>query len=222
MNNLACGSCGKNMVRYKEVYNKGKNVAYLFICPLHSMHLNECANAGGLHEEKLKEIVFDVLRSQMELLADAEEIIRRVSKSSGLRERRTELAERIAAAEERLRKIKANRMTLFENYISQIVSKADFEYFTASYDTEEQNLTAELTVMNGELAALPEHTAKDNKWYAAYYKFRDRKELSRLMPTELVEKIYIDSDKSVRVMLKYQDEMRKLFSLAQEGGNADG
>lgn len=42
------------------------------------------------------------------------------------------------------------------------------------------------------------------------------------MLTELVEKIYIDSDKSVRVMLKYQDEMKKLFSLAQEGGNADG
>lgn len=113
-------------------------------------------------------------------------------------------------------------MTLFENYINQIVSKVDFEYFTASYDTEEQNLTAELTVMNSELSALPEHTAKDNKWYAAYNKFKDRKELSRLMLTELVEKIYIDSDKSVRVMLKYQDEMKKLFSLAQEGGNADG
>lgn len=71
--------------------------------------------------------------------------------------------------------------------------------------------------MNSELSALPEHTAKDNKWYAAYYKFRDRKELSRLMLTELVEKIYIDGDKSVRVMLKYQDEMKKLFNLAQEG-----
>ena len=75
--------------------------------------------------------------------------------------------------------------------------------------------------MNGKLAALPEHTAKDNKWYAAYGKFRDRKELSRLMLTELIEKIYIDSDKSVRVMLKYQDEMKKLFRLAQEGENAD-
>ncbi len=218
---VVCGSCGRNMVRYKEVYNKGRNVAYLFICPLHSMHPDECTNSGGLREETLKEIVFDVLRSQMGLLADAEEIIRRVSRSSGLRERRTELAERIAAAEERQRKIKANRMTLFENYISQIVSRTDFEYFTASYDTEEQNLTAELTVMNGKLAALPEHTAKDNKWYAAYGKFRDRKELSRLMLTELIEKIYIDSDKSVRVMLKYQDEMKKLFRLAQEGENAD-
>lgn len=219
---VACGSCGKNMVRYKEVYNKGRNIAYLFICPLHSMHPNECANAGGLHEEKLKEIVFDVLRSQMELLVKAEEIIVRVSKSSGFRERRTELAEKISAAEERRKKIKANRMTLFENYINQIVGKADFEYFTASYDTEDKNLTAELTVMNGELSALPEHNAKDNKWYAAYYKFRDRKKLSRLMLTELVEKIYIDGDKSVRVVLKYQDEMKKLFDLAQEGEKVNG
>ncbi len=218
---VACGSCGKNMVRYKEVYNKGRNVAYLFICPLHSMHPAECANAGGLHEEKLKEIVFDILRAQMELLVKAEEIIGRVSKSAGFRERRTELAEKIAAAEERRKKIKANRMTLFENYINQIVSKTDFEYFTASYDAEDKNLAAELTVMNGELSALPEHTAKDNKWYAAYYKFRDRKELSRLMLTELVEKIHIDGDKSVRVMLKYQDEMKKLVGLAQEGENAD-
>lgn len=219
---VACGSCGKNMVRYKEVYNKGKNMAYLFICPLHAMHPAECANTGGLHEEKLTEIVYDVLRAQMELLVKAEEIIERVSKSAGFRERRTELAEKIAAAEERQKKIKVNRMTLFENYISQVVSKADFEYFTASYDTEDKNLSAELTVLNSELVVLPEHTAKDNKWYAAYYKFRDRKELSRLMLTELVEKIYIDGDKSVRVMLKYQDEMQKLFNIAQEGENGNG
>lgn len=218
---VACGSCGKNMVRYKEVYNKGRNIAYLFICPLHSMHPAECGNAGGLHEEKLKEIVFDVLRSQTELLVKAEEIIERVRKSSGFRERRTELAEKIAAAEERRKKIKANRMTLFENYINQVVSKADFEYFTASYDAEDQNLAAELTVMNGELSVLPEHTAKDNKWYAAYYKFKDRKELSRLMLAELVDIIYIDGDKSVRVALKYQDEMKKLFDFAKEGENGN-
>lgn len=219
---VACGSCNRNMVRYKEVYNKGRNIEYLFICPQHAMHPTDCPNAGGLREDKLTAIVYDLLRSQMELLVKAEAIIERVSKSAGFRERRTELAEKIAAAEERQKKIKSNRMTLFENYINQIVSKSDFEYFTASYDTEEQNLTAELVVLNSELAVLPEHTAKDNKWYAAYYKFRDRKELSRLMLTELVEKIYIDGDKSVRVMLKYQDEMKKLFHLAQEGENVNG
>lgn len=218
---VVCGSCGYSMTRYKNVYNKGKSIVYTFICPHHAMHLNNgCNNSGGLHEETLKEIVYDIIHAHMALLMKAEEIINKVCKSSSYQERRTALSQKIDAVQKRQKKIASLRMALFEKYVQGVVDKASFEHISTSYDTEEKNLDAELSSLNNELISA-EHTVKDNKWYAAYAKFRDKKELSRLMLTELIEKIDIDSDKSVRVTLRYQDEMKRIFSLVEtaEGGN---
>ena len=45
----------------------------------------------------------------------------------------------------------------------------------------------------------------------AFAKFRDEKELTREMLLALVEKIYVNEDKQVHIVLNYQDEMKKLF-----------
>lgn len=37
---VACACCQHNMTRYKSVYNKGRTVAYHFICPRHAMLLD--------------------------------------------------------------------------------------------------------------------------------------------------------------------------------------
>ena len=52
---------------------------------------------------------------------------------------------------------------------------------------------------------------KQNKWFSAFAKFRDEKELTREMLLALVEKIYVNEDKQVHIVLNYQDEMKKLF-----------
>lgn len=56
-----------------------------------------------------------------------------------------------------------------------------------------------------------EASPKQNKWFSAFAKFRDEKEPTREMLLALVEKIYVNEDKQVHIVLNYQDEMKKLF-----------
>lgn len=58
---------------------------------------------------------------------------------------------------------------------------------------------------------MPEANPKQNRWFSAFAKFRDEKELTREMLLALVEKIYVNEDKQVHIVLNYQDEMKKLF-----------
>ncbi len=124
---VACACCQHNMTRYKSVYNKGRTVAYHFICPRHAMLLDAgCPNAGGLRESDLEAAVYEVLRLQMAMLTDAEAVIQRVSRSSAARSRRTALDDEIVSVQGRLKKLATLRQTLFESYVDGIVTQADY------------------------------------------------------------------------------------------------
>ena len=209
---VVCACCQHNMTRYKSVYNKGRTVAYHFICPRHAMLLDAgCPNTGGLRENDLKAAVYEVLRLQMAMLTDAEAVIQRVSRSSAARSRRTALDNEIVSVQGRLKKLDTLRQTLFESYVDGIVTQADYLFGKSRYEDEARQLEGRLQDLQVEKDALPEASPKQNKWFSAFAKFRDEKELTREMLLALVEKIYVNEDKQVHIVLNYQDEMKKLF-----------
>ena len=209
---VACACCQHNMTRYKSVYNKGRTVAYHFICPRHAMLLDAgCPNAGGLRESDLEAAVYEVLRLQMAMLTDAEAVIQRVSRSSAARSRRTALDNEIVSVQGRLKKLATLRQTLFESYVDGIVTQADYLFGKSRYEDEARQLEGRLRDLQAEKDALPEASPKQNKWFSAFAKFRDEKEPTREMLLALVEKIYVNEDKQVHIVLNYQDEMKKLF-----------
>ena len=209
---MACACCQHNMTRYKSVYNKGRTVAYHFICPRHAMLLDAgCPNAGGLRESDLEAAVYEVLRLQMAMLTDAEAVIQRVSRSSAARSRRTALDNEIVSVQGRLKKLATLRQTLFESYVDGIVTQADYLFGKSRYEDEARQLEGRLRDLQAEKDALPEASPKQNKWFSAFAKFRDEKEPTREMLLALVEKIYVNEDKQVHIVLNYQYEMKKLF-----------
>ena len=193
---VVCACCQHNMTRYKSVYNKGRTVAYHFICLRHAMLLDAgCPNAGGLRESDLEAAVYEVLRLQMAMLTDAEAVIQRVSRSSAARSRRTALDNEIVSVQGRLKKLDTLRQTLFESYVDGIVTQADYLFGKSRYEDEARQLERHFQDLQDEKDALPEASPKQNKWVSAFTKFRDEKELTREMLLALVEKIYVNEDK---------------------------
>lgn len=103
------------MTRYKNVYNKGRDVYFSFICPRHASLLDiGCPNAGGLAEDDLKDAVFHIIRLQIALLADAEAIIGKVEKSAAVRTRRMSIDNEIISAQDRQKRIDTLRQNLLK------------------------------------------------------------------------------------------------------------
>ena len=133
---------------------------------------------------------------QMAMLTDAESVIQKVSRSSAARSRRTALDNEIVSVQGRLKKLDSLRQTLFESYVDGIVTQADYLFGKSRYEDEARQLEGRLQNIQAEKDALPEVSPKQNKWFAAF---------------ALVEKIYVNEDKQVHIVLNYQDEMKKLF-----------
>ena len=209
---IVCECCKHYMTRYKKVYCNGRKVSYTFICPRHAALLDVgCTNAGGLRESDLKDAVLHVLDAQMKLLVKAEEIIMKMSKSTSVRNRRTQIDKQILSEQDSLRKLDTMRQHLFEGYVNGIVLQSDYLFGKAHYDDEYVKVEQHLKRLLEEKERLPELNFRENKWFAAFSSFKDAKGLSREMLLALVEKIYINQDKQVHIVLKYQDEMWKML-----------
>lgn len=209
---VICGSCNRNMTRYKKVYNKGRNVGFSFICPLHASHLNiGCPNAGGLSENDLKDTVFHVIQLQLDLLADAEAIVKKMGRSPAAQNRRASINNEIISAQGRLKRLDTLRQNLFESYVNGVVSQTDYLFGKSQYDDEHTLLERLLEQLVDEKDQLPETNINHNRWFSAFSRFKEEKELNREMLLALVEKIYVNEDKQVHIILKYQDEMKKLL-----------
>lgn len=209
---VICGSCNRNMTRYKKVYSKGRNVGFSFICPLHASHLNiGCPNTGGLSENDLKDTVFHVIQLQIALLADAEAIVKKMGRSPAVQNRRASIDNKVISAQDRLKRLDTLRQNLFESYVNGVVSQTDYLFGKNQYDDEYTLLERRLEQLADEKAQLPETNINHNRWFSAFSRFKEEKELSREMLLALVEKIYVNEDKQVHIILKYQDEMKKLL-----------
>ena len=170
-----------------------------------------CPNAGGLAEDDLKDAVFHIIRLQIALLADAEAIIGKVEKSAAVRTRRMLIDNEIISAQDRQKRIDTLRQNLFESYVSGVVSQADYLFGKSRYDDEYALIERRLEQLSDEKAQLPETNPNQNKWFSAFSRFQEEKKLSREMLLALVEKVYVNEDKQVHIILKYQDEMKKLL-----------
>lgn len=217
---IICDSCRHNMARRSRLNSERTSVRYEFICYSRSKNTSACSNFGYIREEIISDIVYQVIRSDMELLSEAENIIGRFSKTDSSNKQCTLYAKRIAELEGELKKTSNLRKVLFEDYVQGTINQNDFTYMNPVYESKEQKLTTELEQLKIDYSSVKEHSVKDNKWYTAFRRFKDEKMLSRDMLTALVDKVYINNDKSVQVILKYRDEMKKLF--AYKEGEGDG
>ncbi|MCI8388365.1 MAG: recombinase family protein [Clostridiales bacterium] len=216
---IVCEHCGYTMSRKSILNSKRTSVRYYYFCYVSNKNSSACSNGRYIREEKITDIVYQVIRSDMELLTEAEKIISRFRKNDSFNKQRILLINKIEETESKRKRISNLRKVLFEDYIQGIVNKDDFTYMSNTYESEEQLLTVEVERLKDEYTANLECSASDNKWYTAFQKFKVENELSRDMLTSLVEKIYVDSDKSVHVVLKYRDEMKKLFAYAEGMGD---
>lgn len=217
---IICSVCGRNMARRSRLNSERTSVRYEFICYSRIKNTSACSNFGYIREEIISDIVYQVIRSDMELLSEAENIIGRFSKIDSSNKQCTLYAKRIAELEGELKKTSNLRKVLFEDYVQGTIDQNDFTYMNPVYEAKEQKLITELEQLKIEYSSFKEHSVNDNKWYTAFRRFKDEKMLSRDMLTALVDKVYVNSDKSVQIILKYRDEMKKLF--AYKEGEGDG
>ncbi len=206
---LVCECCGNRLVKGKP---QNKN----WLCVTRRYAPESRCKDVRISEEKLTQIVLRAIATQCRLL---DEKIQRVKE-----ERRTDISsEQILRDECRMLRrqmegLQAGKMQFYEDYVSGLLRKEDFLMKKQEVSEKEESLKIRLQLAETKLDALSERISRSNMLVSNGQKriqYQERKELTPQLTKELIKRIVVRADGSIRVEWNFYDELADLIDFGQ-------
>ncbi len=201
---LRCADCGRTMV--KKTNGKG----YIsFTCTTHMSDKSKCGT-HTISENVLKESIFKVIMFQVKLATDVNLLLEEMKNTV----------------------VKDNKIVLYNSTVNNIVRDKELKakilkdiYFDlkkgliseGQYIEMKRDIENELGEIERQLEKLEKNKPEDlisNELSITqiFDKFESKKELTRDMICELIECIYVNEDRSLRVDFKFADEIESVLN----------
>lgn len=196
--------------------NKGKNLYYVFICPSHADDPRSCPKKY-LHESELKEVLWDVLRKQIELAGYMEKLARGYSRSSEVGKREKALEREAASTQQALERARMLYDSLYQNYVNHLMTEREFTELKRRYRADMEAAQKRLDEVAQQQQRELRQSVK-NPWLTAFGHYRNAAELTEDLAHALIERVTVDANNRIDVRLRYQDEYRELAQLLELKG----
>lgn len=200
---LVCSCCGNRLIKGKP---QNKN----WMCATHRYNPgSDCENIR-FREDKLTEIVLHAINVRCRLLDAKIKIMKQESHSA-------KSSEQILQAEcltlrRQMEGLQALKMQHYESYVSGQLSKESFLIKKREASAKEEDLKIRLSVAERKQKELTEKIKKSAMQMETSRKIMEYQEISELTPElmkELVKKIIIRPDGSIRIEWNFRDEMNE-------------
>lgn len=204
---LVCGVCGKRLMKGKP---QNKN----WMCATHRyVPDSECQNVR-ISEEVLTRIVLRAITTQCQLL---DEKIKQVKKQSHQAKSNIQILEtECVTLRRQIEKADSDKMSLYENYVSGVISKDSFIIKKQAASEQEQSLKIKLRIAEDKLNTLRSRTTTCENQVSVSEWIIQYQNLDTLTPElthELIKKIVIGADGYVRIEWNFRDETAELIDL---------
>ena len=210
-----CPNCKRPMVRYKNV-SHGQKLWYTYICPGHANDPARCPFVS-IREEDVVDVVFATLQAQIAIAADLEEVIKKLNAEPDFRRQRSAANAKLEAARRTLKRNQSLYDSLYQNYVEQLMSEQEYVTLKSRYRAEAEEAERLIALLEQEQHESKVYTA-ENRFLTEFRAFTGTDTLTKEMASALVERIYVDADRSMDIRLRYRDEYMALLKFI--GGRA--
>lgn len=197
-----CPSCQRPMVRYKNV-SHGKRLWYTYICPGHADDPARCSFVS-IREDELNEVLFTAIQSQIAIAADMEAVVKKLNAQPEYRRQRSDSTARLEMARRTLKRTHSLYDSLYQNYVEQLMTEQEYVTLKARYEAEAEEAKRLIAILEQEQRESKVFTT-ENRFITEFRSFMGTDTLTKEMAAALVERIYVDADKSIDIRLRYRD-----------------
>lgn len=209
-----CGDCGSAMCR-KTVSSKGKKYYYL-VCVGHKTHKN--CSTHSFSENKLAEVVLVAIQNHVANVLHLELLCQNIS-SSFLKKREIKgLNHSIDKQIMEISNVQKYKMNLYEDMISDILSKDEYEKFSKNYAKKLEDLEVSVIKLKDEIEKKKSGTDSSTVWIEHFKQHKNVKEISRNLIVSLIKEIIIYEGNRVEIEFLYQDKFEHLTNLVHKTG----
>ena len=215
---LVCGDCGGSMSYHRNLFHP-ELMTGTYDCFQHRH--GRCSHIHTISQDMLKSIVWQTIKDQLSLFYDYEAAVKKLQ-SGTTTVKLEEYRAKIHGLGIQLNNRRDKRERLYEDFTDGILSPEEYMVMKKKYDSEYQQISAELSEVEGQLARLKKSLSGNNKWLVHIRRFASAKDFSKDMLDALVDKVLVYQDdvgeKRVEIRFKYAADRELLTEAVKEIG----
>lgn len=206
---LMCGCCGNRL-------SKGKEKNKTWLCSMHRYNPKTDCKSVRIDNNQLEQIVLRAISMQCRLLDAKVQSIKRESYSAKSSDQI--LRNECQSLHRQIDRIQDDKMTLYERYACGTIAK---EVYVSEKDTlsaKEEELKVQYVMAEQKQALLKEKIRMSADRISAAEKVTPYQSLTKLTPElakELIKRIIVRPDKSIRIEWNFSDELSGLVEFPE-------
>lgn len=203
-----CGDCKCKLVRRRRI--KNDELYYYFSCTTYETNSGYKCTRKHIVETDMIKAVYAAIRSQIDMVASVDDILRKVNSDASYENRKDNLANEIRKVKAQIERLTSLRSSLYDDYIEQLLTEQEYLYAKIKYEKDEVALKDRLNELLLQQKKYDQTYSYENQWLSSFRAFRDEKELTKEMVAALIETVELYADRSIQINFKFKDEYEEL------------
>jgi DNA invertase Pin-like site-specific DNA recombinase len=202
---LVCGDCHAVMQRTVSTHN-GKKYYHMICSTYKKLGKTGCTN-HLVSESKIKEVLLTTINKLIDVIVDVEKA-RKDNNRNEVSKLRAKLKQELKSSIIEREKIASIKAGLYSDYKQEVISLDDYKDMKQQFEVKQIALDKKINKLNKDLYQLDNGNSYSTQAANAFTKYSSISEITRELLGDLLEKIVIDADKNIKIIFKFQDELK--------------
>lgn len=207
---IYCGCCGSGMVIRPE-----KKYRY-YICTRKRQYGKDSCNCLPVRMDVVYDTVFLAVKEQIKILLDTDALLQKMNQSSKAKERVASFSEALNKCHADLEKVAVLKSGLYADYQQSLLSEKEYLQLNEEYSGRIEKLEQYADELAEAMEGYCHTPMRGTELREVVEKYRNKRKLSKEMVEELVEQVIVHEDKSMEIVFRYDDEMKKLLMAMEQ------
>lgn len=208
---VVCGDCGQNMVR-RRVTKNGKGYTY-FHCSTYK-NGNECS-AHLINAQRLEQVVLEAIHVQIDLLVQAEEILKQIDRIPEEQTFIKTLNSQIAELDEAIARYRGLKVQAYTDKLDEIITESEYKDINKKFSEKLDFVTAQKKELLETKHRLLKNKIHLKPWVEEFKSYQNIQTLDRSVVVTLIDSITVYSKENIAVCFQHQDEILEMMALAE-------
>lgn len=205
---LSCKDCGRSMVR-----RASKNHVY-YACSANVRQRDLCSRHTMQHE-KLEAMVFDTIKSQIDLIDEMAQLIDEINAAPAPRTTSNRLTASIKLRKQELEKVSKIRSGLYLDWKNGDITRDEYHAMKREFEEKEEKLKQDIAKLEAENVDMAKGVSSQNPYFDAFRKHRNISRLERAIVVELIKTVHIHEDGHITITFNFADQHQRIVEFIE-------
>ncbi len=211
---IKCADCMRAMNKKHISHSYGQY--FYYVCSSYKKMGKDACTKHTIRTDKLEKALLQSIKMHIEIAVNMTEIIDKISRQGKIQKESSRINQEIARLESALARTVGLKRSLYEDWKSGAVSRAEYHDFKQTYDVDESETKMKLERLGAEKKSYEQGVDSNHRWLQTLRELQNIDTLTRDIVVELVDCVLVHEGGEITIRYKFSDEFKRLSDYIEQ------